>query len=262
MGGNRGFYRVSTNKKVNITEIRYLTKEEKKAKYFGESFDLLDISATGMKIQGMEKYNDSDKIYIYVDFDNEIQKIEGEIIGSSVLDDDKGYEYRVLLNYKARRIEHAIFAFINKQQGNELKQRSLDAYDHGDSRSIEDKVEREERRNRIGMVTILPIVGLVTSLILLSCIVAIMFMARPIATDIISNYFDVPYSFEWNMALLGLAYKLSGVLFVISGLSFLINYAYTRRRKDRHNRVLMIVVVIAIALVALQSTFIFTRPYP
>lgn len=262
MGGNRGFYRVSTNKKVNITEIRYLSKEEKKAKYYGEPFDLLDISATGMKIKGLEKYNDLDKIYVYIELDDVIQKIEGEIVGTRVLEADEGFEYRVLLTYKARSVEHAIFSFINKQQGNELKQKSLEAYDRGDENPINNRMKREDRRRRLGMVKILPMLGLIISLGLLLAIIMIMFMARPAASDLLSDYFGVSYSLSWNMELLRLSYKISGVLFLVSVVSFLTNYAYSRRRTDQKNRLFTILAVIATILVALQTTFIFTRPYP
>jgi len=260
MGGQRGFFRVSVEKNIYVTEIRYLTKEEKKTGYFGEEFNLIDISATGMKIEGHIKYSELDKIYIYIELEGNIQKIEGEIIGARKLSEKDLYEYRVLLNYRDRSIEHAIFSFVNRLQGHALKQKSLEAYDRGESQSIDSKIRNKERRKGIGIVTILPIMGFVVSGGLLISIVLTIFMARPVATDPLSLYFDVPYSLEWNRNVLGNAYKLSGVFLIVSWVSYFLDYGYKRRRTDKKNKGLIAMAVLAIILIAVQSTFIFTNP--
>ncbi len=144
------------------------------------------------------------------------------------------YLYRVHFITKDLSAEHKVMKYLNSLQSKEMNEKDIDAYDHGDTRSITDKIilKHGERRYKTDAfkhwAPMANFIGWGLLLFIMVCI----FAARPLAKDPISQLMGARVRLVWDIELLYKAYVSSMFLGVFSFLSMMIDLSRQERKED------------------------------
>ena len=245
--------------KINkINKVRVESYKEKPGYHFektlGESMDMIlnDLSTGGFQGNSTIKLNVNDEIKIELPFlKKEMIKLNGYILSVENSYSGKSeYTYRVQFNRLTNKAEQIISNYINMIQSHEMKEKSIKAYDNGDTTSITDKITKQsgERRNKTDLLKRLPPILSFVGWLIVFLIFLLIFSSRPLARDPISKLLGSNVSHGWNVSILYRAYIFSSVLFVLSIISMFIDLSRQSRKTDFKHKSLLIQFFIGITI--------------
>jgi len=259
MPQKRGFFRLALEKEITVVrkkrvDLNEVARENEYA-VMDEMVLLTDISAGGAKVIGGHEFKESETVTVKIPVnEQESISIEGIVLKIFPIEDREGmFETRVMFDHVTLNAEHAIFAFINRMQGEQLKAKSMEAYEQGDTASITQKALTEERRKHIGGLKIAVNIYAIAGWLFAILLGIMVYAARPHASDPISKAFGVKYSMTWSQMMLDRIYIVSLVYMLVSIIVISMNYMRLRRRTDKINKSVAIQALFALVLVVLQT---------